>query len=524
MAVLVVGAGPAGLATAASLELVGIPFRLVDRDGRTGGAYEEVVPDLVLASPRRYTVLPGLVADPGGEYVTTGEYRDYLRRYARHFGLVAEKREVVRISREGDGFLVRFADGEERFPFVVVATGMFDSPVFPEIDGLPRDERCVHSAAYRRPPAGTRVLVIGAATSGVEIAEDCARAGAPVTVSTRSGIKILPQRFLGRDLHDWARLFEPLPRWTSRFLGVSCEDRPTLPGTDLGFKEFVKAGKIRERGPVRRFEGMRAFFADGSAEDFDRIFCATGYAFAMPFLDESVARARAGHPRTRRNESTTWRNLFFVGTPCAGSMASEFLRGMVKDAPAVAEEIRRRTRGPTRLLGASAIAGTFLLVHMAAIGFRATDLLWACNAATLVVAVGLALGSARVSAIGFLWLLVGLFCWLLDLAIGTTEYHWTTALTHLGGFAVGAHGAWRLGIPRGSWWRSMLGLVAIQQLARLTTDAAENVNLAFSVHGTAQGLHLPYPVYYALVTVAFTTTFVVAEGVAGRLGLGRAVE
>jgi putative flavoprotein involved in K+ transport len=510
VSVLVIGAGPAGLAVAASLKTEGVPFMLVDRRGTTGGAYNEIDPAVTLASPRRYTALPGLAPDPGGEYVTAGEIRRYLERYAKNFELTAEKRVVLGVEPSGDGFRVRFDEGEASVPFVVVATGMFDFPVRSRIPGL---EGALHARDWKGPPAGKRVLVIGGATSGIEIAEACARASVPVVVSARSKIKILPQRFLGRDLHDYGSLFEGFPRWASRFLGVSCEDRPTLPGTDLGYKAFVHEGKIRDRGAVARFEGTRAFFASGEAEDFDLVVEATGYEFRMPFLDASVARARAGHPRTRRNESTSVPGLFFVGTPCAGGLASEFLRGIEKDGPLVAAEIRARLSGPRRLSverGAGLLALSILLVHMKDLGFHRADFLWCCNAAALLVGLGLTLGWARANAIGFFWFMVGIPCWLIDIAHGgAADYRWTTLLTHFGAPALAAVGLRGLGIPRGTWWRAMLTLVGLQQLSRLLTSKAENVNLSYDVHGTGEGL--PYPVYYAALTVIFSLTFLATE-------------
>ncbi len=512
MSVLVVGAGPAGLAVAASLKMENVSFRLVDRRGIAGGAYNEIDPSLTLASPRRYTALPGLAPDPGGEYVTAGEVRRYLERYAGHFELTAEKREVLGVERTGEGFRVRFDEGAGDFRFVVVATGMFDSPVRPLIPGLvgPGLPGVTHARDWKGPPAGKRVLVIGGATSGIEIAEACARASVPVALSVRSKVKILPQRFLGRDLHDYGALFEGLPRWAFRFLGASCDDRPTLPGTDLGYRAFVREGKIRERGAVARFEGSRAFFANGDAEDFDLVVEATGYEFRMPFLDASVARARAGHPRTRRNESTSVPGLFFVGTPCAGSIASEFLRGIEKDGPLVAAEIGARLAGRPRLLGAGLLALFFLLVHMKDTGLHLTDFLWCCNGATLLVGLGLALGWARANAIGFFWFMVGIPCWFIDLAHGgTADYRWTTLLTHFGAPALSALGLRALGVPRGTWWRAMLSLVGLQQLSRLLTPEAENVNLAYGVHSTAQGV--PYSVYYAALTLIFSLTFLATE-------------
>src|SRR2546423_13036482 len=56
--ILIVGAGPSGLATAACLKRLGIAAQLVDRYGIAGGAYTRLCSRIVLASPARYTALP----------------------------------------------------------------------------------------------------------------------------------------------------------------------------------------------------------------------------------------------------------------------------------------------------------------------------------------------------------------------------------------------------------------------------------------------------------------------------------
>jgi len=350
--VLVIGAGPAGLAVSACLKREAVPFRLIDRRGVTGGAYNHIYPGITLASPTRYTELPGLRLRTRGEYVTVPEYQAYLKRYAAHHGLSAERAEVRLVERQGCGFLVYYADGSATsHPAVIVATGLYDQPVRPDVPGLPADgptapgrPAVVHTHDWPGPATfrDRRLLIIGGATSAVEIAEECAAAGIPVVVSARSGVHLAPQRILGRDVHDWAYLFfERLPRW---LLGSYCGRRPTLPGADLGFRKFQREGLITVRGAVVQFVGTAALFADGGRQDFDAVILATGYRFVVPFLPPEVARAPAGHPLADEGESRSWPGLYFVGMPCERTLASEFLRGIRKDAAVVARRVGQRLR------------------------------------------------------------------------------------------------------------------------------------------------------------------------------------
>jgi putative flavoprotein involved in K+ transport len=347
---LVIGAGPAGLAAAACLQREGVPFRLVDRRGVAGGAFNLMYRGVTLMSPARYTSLPGLKLRVRGEYVTAPQYRDYLQRYVCLHRLNVERAEVERVERVRRGFRVTFmGDGEPcLFDAVVVATGMFDCPIRPSIEDLRAAEdsgaelEVMHARDWRGPEnfRGRRLLIVGAASSGVELAEECARAGVAVTVSARSGIRVAAQRFLGRDVHDYAyRIFDRIPVW---LLGSYCSRRPTLPGIDLGFRRFVREGLIVVRGLVTVIDGRRVKFADSHDAEFDAVVLATGYQFRTPFLPDSVARAAAGHPLSRNGESTSWEGLFVLGMPCARTVSSEFLYGIARDAPEVARQVRAR--------------------------------------------------------------------------------------------------------------------------------------------------------------------------------------
>lgn len=344
--VLIIGAGPAGLAIAAALRNEGVDFDLIDREGQLGGAYMRMPERLMLASPARHINLPDFPLEASGEFVSARDYLSYLNDYARHFGIEPTRGDVVGIARDNDGFRVTFANkgiAEQHYRTVVVATGCFGQPRWPEIDGLPEPgEAVLHSSRWPGAEAfkGTRVLVIGCAISGVEIAEDCARAGVEVLVSSRKGkVRMLSPTFLGRHFLDWWVWAERLPRWV---FGPVCARGLQSPGIDLGYRDFRRRGFIAEVGGVERFENFTAVLADGQKETVDAIVCATGYRHEVPFLPEEVAREAGGHPAARHNESVNWPGLFFMGFPCARGVDSQYLRGMARDAPRLARRIREQ--------------------------------------------------------------------------------------------------------------------------------------------------------------------------------------
>ncbi len=311
-----VGAGPAGLATAACLQREGVDFRLVDRSGEPGGAYRKLYDKIMLASPARYCALPGLAIGTKSEYISVAHYRDYLERYAQ--SLTIERAEVTAITRE---------------QLVVVCTGMVDFPYTPDIPGL----QATHARDWRG-PVGEKLLVLGGGASAVEIAEEAGRAGVRCVLSTRTGkLSLSPQRLLGLDIHHFAFALWWLPRLRSY-----CERPPTFTGNDQGIGRLREQGVVRVRGPVVRCEGRRADFADGQPEEFDQVVAATGYRWEMPFLPTEVTGG--GIPRANEGRSVVWPNLYFVGVHCCRGVSSQFLRGIALDAPVVARRLRERTR------------------------------------------------------------------------------------------------------------------------------------------------------------------------------------
>lgn len=338
--VLVIGGGPAGLATSACLEKEGVSHRVVDREGTPGGAYMRMYEGITLASPTSMTELPGLAPIASDLYTTVRDYREYLRRYVAQHELTVEKAEVRKVERKGESFLVELDRERSSYRAVVVATGMWDWPIVPPPCGtIP----WLHAREWRGPEEfpDERIAIVGGATSAVEIAEALARAGRTVIVSSRSKLKTIRQRFLGLDLQEWLTPLENLP--TS--LGKKwCALHPTVPATDLGFGRFRKEGLVDVRPAIARTEGKTLVFTDDSRAEVDRIVFATGYRYETPFLPPDVTREPAGHVKTKDAESIAWPGLFLVGSPCAARFSSEFLRGIRRDAVDVAKRIARRVR------------------------------------------------------------------------------------------------------------------------------------------------------------------------------------
>lgn len=285
--VIVIGAGPAGLATSRELGRAGIDHVVLERGEKIGHTWANLYDGLVLHTGKHFSALPGL-AFPASTplFPSRRDFLDYLYRYAEVFRIPVETgTDVADINRVADGWTIRTATGRDaRARVVVVATGIVSNPNVPSIANRGRFRgHVIHSVDYRRPDVfqRRRVLVVGAGNSAAEISVELARAGAHVTVAVRSGGRVLPRALFGIPIQYFAVAMSLIRVRPSR----RCPDPPLI---GLRFASAVRDGSIRLKGAVREFtmEGVR--FSDGSDEPFDHVILATGYKAALGMLGDRI--------------------------------------------------------------------------------------------------------------------------------------------------------------------------------------------------------------------------------------------
>lgn len=336
--VIVVGAGPAGLATSRELARAGVDQVVLESGDRIGHTWENMYDGLVLHTGKHLSALPGM-AFPASTplFPTRRHFVDYLHRYAETFRLpIRTATEVVNLTRDDDEWSARTAAGMTlRSQVVVIATGIVSNPQFPDIPHADRfGGGMIHSVDYRRPAGfeGQRVLVVGVGNSAGEISVELARAGAQVTVAVRSGARVVPLQLLGVPIQYLAASLSRFPLRTQRRLAeiiarisefargpavlprpadTNCPDVPLI-----GFHlvDAVRSGTIRLKGGMAEFTARGARFVDGSEEPFDRVILATGYKAAVSMLGGLVRVDECGFA-TRRHRviSADQPNLYFVG-------------------------------------------------------------------------------------------------------------------------------------------------------------------------------------------------------------------
>jgi len=338
--VVVIGAGPAGLASAAELGRRGVAAEVLDRADAVGSSWRGRYDRLRLNSSRPFSKLPrGRFARGTGMFPSRQEVVAYLEHYARRHELdVRFGVQVERIAWNG-GWVVETSAGDVRAEHVIVATGFEHTPFLPGWPGRERfDGQLMHAAEYRNPEpfGGDDVLVVGPGCSGMEIAYDLAEGGARrVRLAVRTApnmivrapagplfanalLKLPPRRadalmrfIRRREIGDLAEFGLPVPEEgvfsRLRRLNVA----PAI--VDMEVVQAIRDRRIEIVGAVDSFDETGVELAGGTRIEPDAVIAATGYRTGLkPLVGHLDVLDERGVPRGRPGDEVA-PGLRFVG-------------------------------------------------------------------------------------------------------------------------------------------------------------------------------------------------------------------
>ena len=358
--VAVLGAGPSGLAAAKALLEHGLHPVIFEAATGTGGMWgapgRGAWADFARTNISRYSCCFSDLAWPDGTDVfpLRRELANYLRLYSDTFDLTRHVRFATVVDKArpvGQGqwrldWRDRDGANSEVFDHLIVASGFFASPFRPDLPGLGEfggdvlhSVECGTAAALRARCAGKRVLVVGAAFSGTEIAAELAP-HAKVTVSLRHPMWFVPRWVrasndgphypldlviynrrpdnpLLRDPHLFLRRIGGDPGAASPELAF---DRgPELPLTIIISDEFLdlaRGGMVTvKRSAKLRFDGGGVTYADGTSQTFDTVILCTGFTTALPFLEPATLATLGFDASDQLQPKLLHRNMFHPDLP-----------------------------------------------------------------------------------------------------------------------------------------------------------------------------------------------------------------
>jgi putative flavoprotein involved in K+ transport len=399
---IIIGAGQAGLAMSRCLSERDVEHVVLER-GKVAQRWRSQSWDsLRLLTPNWMTRLPGFQYDGHDRdgFMSVPDLVAFFERYAVSSAApLLTDTAVQSVERSGNGFRVVTSRGVWSASSVVVATGYCDLPAVPAASRrvAPSVGQMV-PADYRRPeqlPAGG-VLVVGASSTGVQLADEIQRSGRQVTLAAGRHTR-LPRRYRGRDILWWLDQLGALSQGADAVQDIThSRQQPSLQlvgkpdHSSLDLATMHDQG-VRLVGRVRDIDGHRVSLADDLAaataaadikmaeiltridqfiatsgvtavspepftptwplaadspdsldlrdERIDTVIWATGYQRAYPWLRVPVFDAR-GEIR-HRGGVTPEAGLYVLGQNFQRRRNSSFIDGVGDDARVIAQEIAR---------------------------------------------------------------------------------------------------------------------------------------------------------------------------------------
>ncbi|CCB67166.1 MULTISPECIES: NAD(P)/FAD-dependent oxidoreductase [unclassified Hyphomicrobium] len=271
---LIIGGGQAGIAMSEHLNKSGVPHIVLERKRIAERWRSDRWDSLVTNGPAWHDRFPGLQfsdVDPKigpDDFVPKETVADYLVAYAKKFAAAIRCGvEVLNIERNVGrlGFVVETSDGVIEAKRVVVATGAFQRPIVPSIVPAESGIEQLHSTGYHKPeqlPEGA-VLIVGAGSSGVQIADELLRAGRRTYLSVGPHERP-PRMYRGRDFCWWLGVLgkwdEPAQERGKEHVTIAVSG--AYGGKTIDFRRLAAQGLTLVGGTLAYNDGKMRFAPD----------------------------------------------------------------------------------------------------------------------------------------------------------------------------------------------------------------------------------------------------------------------
>ncbi len=399
---LIIGGGQAGIAMSEHLGKLGMQHLIIERGQIAESWRSKRWDSLVANGPAWHDRFPNKIfsgISPDG-FAPARMIADYFVEYARQ--IKAPLRcgvEAISLRQKNNGFRVETSEGPIEAVNVVVATGPFQRPVIPAVIPDTVGITQIHSASYRNPqqlPEGA-VMVIGAGSSGVQIADELRQAGRAVYLSVGPHDRP-PRRYRGHDFVWW---LGALGLWDAEAADPSTQHvtiavSGAKGGHTVDFRQLAATGitlvgmtRSYQDGVMQIAPDLAKNIAAGDANYLAMLDAADAYAaregldlpeepaarligsdpqcMTDPVLELNLADAgiksvvwatgytqdfdwikanafdEKGKPRHHRGASVI-PGLYFLGLPWLARRSSSFIWGVWRDAQYLAEHIAERDK------------------------------------------------------------------------------------------------------------------------------------------------------------------------------------
>lgn len=307
--ILIIGAGPAGLAVAGRLRKAGLDFDLLEKSKQIGHSWHNHYDRLHLHTVKELSNLPHKeFPEDYPRYVPRQKLVEYFEDYAQEFAIkprFGEEIDSLKKNPDGKWEVKSKAGHAYQASHIIVATGVNRVPKVPDWPGQDSFSGTItHSRTYKNPQPylGQRVLVIGMGNTGAEIALDLSEHEVETFISVRSPISVVPRDLNGRPVQVTSKQLAKLPFGFGDWLGsqirkiyfgnlakynlesskahpaVQLRETGKTPIVDIGTIQAIKDGKIQVEKEIDHFTEKGVVFKNGTELAVDHVILATGYS------------------------------------------------------------------------------------------------------------------------------------------------------------------------------------------------------------------------------------------------------
>ncbi|MET0590498.1 MAG: FAD-dependent oxidoreductase [Naasia sp.] len=324
-AVVIIGAGQAGLSVAYYLQKLGmrpgVEMLVLDRGPRTGGAWQHRWESLRLGSAHRVHDLPGmrqtgLSFETADRTAAAGDVvAEYYAEYEEFYGLDVQRPvSVLAVHDRGADLVLQTTAGEVTALAVVNATGTWGAPFVPYYPGIREFRgRQLHTSTYVSAEEfrGRTVLVVGGGTSAIGFLLELEGIADRTYWAARRPIDYLDHGAL--DLEDAVAAVEQQDRAARRGRALPSIVSGTGVPKTRRIAAGIERGVLEARGMFTRFDEDGVVWADGTRDDVDAVIWATGFRPDIRHLSPLRLHEKQGGITVSTGAAEKDPRIFFAG-------------------------------------------------------------------------------------------------------------------------------------------------------------------------------------------------------------------
>lgn len=325
--VIIIGAGPAGLALGRALQAEGIEFLIIEKGEIAGNSWANMPDHLRLISLWHSNCLikEDISKFSRWKNLSAWEFSQYLSEFASRFNLpVKLQTKMLAVEKTDSDWLISTDKGELSSSIVVDCRGYFSFPYVPQLPG-DNSLKPVHFNDFKNAQQFSgqqKICIVGKRLSAGQVIQELCEANPDIKIYllARSKVHFSPPMFILTYLLKYLSVLEWLP------LRMGIKKTVDIP-MHASIKKYFLSNVILKK-EIQNISGNKITFEDETVA-IDSLIMATGYKRELIQLRNDF--------ESKQND-----NYFFLGINGQRTFTSRFLRGIREDAPVLAKLIRGR--------------------------------------------------------------------------------------------------------------------------------------------------------------------------------------